>query len=109
MQAIQTRYLGPTNTRGSRIKATAYAGSITVDYDHSLRTEEAHAVAAVALARKLGWDGYLICGGLHDSYVFVFADKDAIMNSTYAVSRNDAEREELRQRHAARIEAILAR
>lgn len=27
MQAIETKYLGPTNTRGSRIKASAQAGS----------------------------------------------------------------------------------
>ena len=38
MQAIETRYLGPTNTRGSRIKATAAAGSITIHYDDALLT-----------------------------------------------------------------------
>jgi hypothetical protein len=33
MQAIQTKYLGPTNTKGSRIKAWCERGSVTVDYD----------------------------------------------------------------------------
>ncbi|TXH40544.1 MAG: hypothetical protein E6Q97_39425 [Desulfurellales bacterium] len=46
MQAIQTRYLGPTNSRGSRIKAWCDRGSITIPYPHHLsrgecRTEEA--------------------------------------------------------------------
>ena len=30
MQAIEMQYLGPTNFRGARIKATAQAGSITI-------------------------------------------------------------------------------
>src|SRR4051812_45021830 len=36
MQAIQTRYLGPSNVRGSRVKAFAAAGSITLSWDHRL-------------------------------------------------------------------------
>jgi len=55
MQAIQTKYMGPTNTRGSRIKATAEAGSITVGYDHALSSEGNHNAAARALCEKLGW------------------------------------------------------
>ena len=35
MQAITTRYLGPTDTRGSRIKVSSYWGSKTYSYDHS--------------------------------------------------------------------------
>ena len=82
MQAIVTRYLGPTNYRGSRIKATADAGSITISYPHELSGEDVHRAAAEALRAKLGWDtdhGYrpmrLVGGGLpdsmRDSYAFV--------------------------------------
>jgi hypothetical protein len=39
-QAIVTKFLGPTDHRGSRIKATAEAGSITVSWDHGLGVEE---------------------------------------------------------------------
>lgn len=53
-QAIETRYLGPTNTRGGRIKASAYAGSITVPYDHELNADQNHYRAAMALAAKCG-------------------------------------------------------
>lgn len=55
MQAIQTKYFGPTNARGSRIKATAPAGSMTVPYDHALNIDQNHKAAATALANKFGW------------------------------------------------------
>lgn len=59
MQAIETRYLGPTNTRGARIKATSASGiSRTVPYDHAENSEGAHWQAAKALAESLGWSGY---------------------------------------------------
>lgn len=56
MQAIQTRYLSPTNTKGGRIKATAAAGSITIGYPHQLSGQACHRAAAEALIKKLGWD-----------------------------------------------------
>lgn len=62
-QAIITRYLGPTNTRGSRIKATCYAGSTTVPFSYDCETETAHARAAQALCEKLGWKGAWVAGG----------------------------------------------
>ena len=36
MQAIQTKYIGPTNTKGARIKAFCAAGSITIPYNYEL-------------------------------------------------------------------------
>lgn len=51
-QAIETRYLGPTNTRGGRIKARAWAGSVTVPYNHELNADQNHRAAAMALAAK---------------------------------------------------------
>ena len=54
-QAITTKFLGPTDYRGSRIKATAQAGSVTVPYDHALGIDENHTEAALALARKYDW------------------------------------------------------
>jgi hypothetical protein len=82
MQAIVTRYLGPTDYRGSRIKATCDAGSITIPYPHELSGEDVHRKAAEALVDRLGWNeagGYrpmrLVGGGLpdsmRDSYAFV--------------------------------------
>ena len=52
-QAIETRYLGPTNTKGGRIKAECWGGNITIGYDHALNSDEAHKAAAVALLEKM--------------------------------------------------------
>ena len=73
MQAIETRYLGPTNHRGSRIKATSASGlSVTVPYPHELSGMECHWEAAKALAVKLGWEaGEYVGGGTRDGYVFI--------------------------------------
>lgn len=58
MQAIQTRYFGPSNTRGSRIKAWCEAGSITIPYPHECDSgEPCHLKAAEALQKRLGWIG----------------------------------------------------
>lgn len=56
MQAIQTKFLGPTNTKGSRVKATCWLTSVTVSWDHSLNVEENHHAAIEALICKLNND-----------------------------------------------------
>ena len=58
MRAITTKFLGPTNFRGSRIKASAKSGrdiSTTIPYPHELSQPAAHAAAALALCDKMGW------------------------------------------------------
>ena len=55
MQAIVTKYFGPTNTKGSRIKATCAAGSLTVSVDNRWDQTQNHAKAAAMLVAKLGW------------------------------------------------------
>lgn len=83
MQAIQTKYLPATNTRGPRIKATCAAGSITIGYPHELSGQAAYRLAAEELAHKRGWtlaNGYgpLLGGCLPDgSYCFVFGNDGA--------------------------------
>ena len=77
MQAINTKYIGPTNSRGSRIKATCAAGSITISYPYELSGQAANRKAAEALVSKLGWvDTYyggLLGGQLaNGDYAFVF-------------------------------------
>lgn len=75
-QAIQTKYLGLTDMRGSRCKAWAQAGSITINWNHALNSEQNHIAAAQALARKLGWTGAWSGGGLPDAgYAFVQASE----------------------------------
>ena len=50
---IRTKYLGPTNTRGSRIKATNGDRSVTIPYPYELNIEAAHAEAAEKLINIL--------------------------------------------------------
>jgi hypothetical protein len=48
---ISTKFYGPTNTKGSRIKATINGTPVTktVGYDHGLNTLDNHAYAALFL------------------------------------------------------------
>lgn len=62
-QAIETKYLPATNNRGSRIKATAWAGSVTVPYDYALDADANHKAAAMALIAKYEWQGTFAQGG----------------------------------------------
>lgn len=70
-QSITTKYIGPTNFRGSRIKATAEAGSVTLSYDHALSSEENHCAAAKALAEKFDWQGVWVGGASRLTRTFV--------------------------------------
>ena len=73
MVAILTRWLAPTNHRGSRVVADAGDGRrVTVSYSHSLSGEACHREAAQALCTKMGWDGTMVGGGTRDGYAFVF-------------------------------------
>lgn len=67
MQAIITKYHGPTNVKGPRVSATAEAGRVVLSWDHALNTDNNHAAAAHALRDKLGWKGAMIGGHLPQS------------------------------------------
>ena len=74
-QTITTKYLGATNTRGSRIRVSTTSGKfIYVPWDHALDSLENHKAAARVLIRDLTWnDGmhwYFGSAG-EKGYVFV--------------------------------------
>lgn len=54
-QAIVTKFLGPTNHRGSRVKATCQGGSVTLPWEHAWNPEKNHTNAARELAHRMGW------------------------------------------------------
>ena len=80
MQAIETKYLGPTNTKGARIKASAWADSVTIPFEYGPGTDGAHDLAVIALATKLGWWGVWARGGKADCtgnvYVCISRSRD---------------------------------
>jgi len=90
-QAIVTRYVSPTNTRGSRMKAECNRGSITIPFPQECSYEMANVAAAQALcdkfiaedARDFGsasatgnfYSRKRVCGVLPNSeYAHVFVD-----------------------------------
>lgn len=90
MQAIHTKYICPTNFKGSRYKATCAAGAITVSADDALGFDDNHSAACDALCKKLDddrekkygkdskrvWSQPKVCGQLPDgSYAHVFLDR----------------------------------
>ena len=55
MQAITTKYLGPTNTKGARIQAAMGDIRVTVPYPHELPGEAVHFEAVKKLCGKMGY------------------------------------------------------
>jgi hypothetical protein len=56
MKAIRTRFLGPTDTKGARIKAMAEGvPSITRAWEYALTADQNHVDAAEQLAHVYGW------------------------------------------------------
>jgi hypothetical protein len=79
MVAIITKFLGPTNSRGSRILVKSDAGKvsrITVSWDHALNPEDNHLAAAQEYVKRNEWDkdcyGRIVGGGIPHGYAFVF-------------------------------------
>lgn len=83
--AITTKFHGPTNTKGSRIKATARKAIQYSDYrlpelahtthrDCALSIARNHCHAAQALAEKLQWTGLWIAGGSPDNHGYVYVN-----------------------------------
>lgn len=54
-QAIETRYAGPTDHRGSRVLVRSQARRMVVPWDDALDVQGNHRAAAMAMVRKLGW------------------------------------------------------
>ena len=83
MQAIITKYIGPSNSRGSRIRATwaRFDGKVTrtLGYDSALSERDNHAAVAMALVREYSDAGNnWTCGELPDGngYAFVMLGEE---------------------------------
>ena len=95
MTTIKTRFIGPTNSRGSRYKAIAGEGgkgfTLTVNADDRIGSEDNHYRVARMLIDKLGWFhdptrgdryGEWFGGCTPDGYVFVCAVEYATLDPT---------------------------
>lgn len=75
MQAITTKFIGPTNHRGSRIRAKCAAKTIYVPYEHALSEDMNHSSAAECLVEAMEWQtwfGKMIGGSLPNSEGYCF-------------------------------------
>ena len=79
MIAIETRYHGPTNTKGSHIVASANGHRLTIGVDNAVSVADNHANAAKELARKLGWRGGLIGGHTNKGMVWVWNNGPVVL------------------------------
>ena len=89
LQAIVTKYIPMTNTKGARIKATAAAGSLTVSLskldgddgrkDAITRNDAQHWEVARLLCEKFKWNVSLQTGALpNGDYVQVMTTRPAV-------------------------------
>lgn len=73
MKAIETRYVGPTNFRGSRCIADDGDGNrVTLSWGSAKNSEDMHRAAAQALCDKMKWTGKMASGSTKRGMVFVF-------------------------------------
>lgn len=79
MKTILTKYMGPTNCRGSKIKASDEDGNtVTLPYDSAKNSNDCHLEAAVALCQKMDWIGKLHGGHTKAGMVWVFYDPQLV-------------------------------
>jgi len=78
MYAIETKYLGPTNSRGSRVQAKNADGKVTLSWDHAKSSDDNHRAAALHLARAQRVAGNWYGGERADGqgHVYVCASSD---------------------------------
>lgn len=80
---IRTKYLGPTDTKGARIRATNGARSVTIPYPYEMNVEDAHMEAADKLMMILheheeGRVEYAVARSTKDDgYCFYRIERDA--------------------------------
>lgn len=89
MKAITTKYIGPTNCKGSRIKATDGDNSVTISYPHEINSEQAHMKAAQTFMEKIGWMGEMMGGHTKSGMVFIFPDNEYVIQPRPENERKD--------------------
>jgi len=82
MQAITTKVLAPTNTKGTRIKAITASGiSITLSWEYADdELDNARRAVYTIIREKLndGWKGVYHAAATSDGYVFVRDDNPTV-------------------------------
>lgn len=71
MQAIQTKYMRVTGSKGARIKAECERGSLTISWDYALNADENHVKARQAMCEKFAEEDNKLYGTplMHSSWL----------------------------------------
>jgi len=70
-QTITVQVLGPTNTKGTRVKASCEAGSVVLPWDHTLGVNDNTNRAVRRLLKKIDWHGHWQGGDVGKKVVYV--------------------------------------
>lgn len=85
-QAVRTKYIPPTNHRGSRIKASCQSMTLTLEWEDGMGVEDNHVKACDELCRRMMeksrgggiWKDKRACGQLPDGscvHAFITEEK----------------------------------
>ncbi len=89
MVAIETRYLGTTNYRPSRIVASTRNGQrVVINYNSADNDEMAHSLAAVALVKKF-WPESLAKGDPYNSLIYAHTKAGMVFVPSAAPSKHN--------------------
>lgn len=75
-QAIRTKYLGPTPTKPSRVKAWCEAGSVTIPWNPGVTADQNYLEAFYTLVEKLDWTYTRWVYGYLDGAIVAVCDED---------------------------------
>lgn len=73
MKTITTTYIGPTNTKGARIKVTD--GDLTLYAYYDPASSNPHRTAMLEFCKKHNWSGTFQQAHLQKGYAFIFLSK----------------------------------
>ena len=88
-QAIQTKYAGPTETRGSRVLVRTEAGRRIYPWDDAFDSAANHIAAAKAFAEEYGWNGSWFGGASPDGKGYVFVAASWTDEGSFTVSQRE--------------------
>jgi hypothetical protein len=77
--AIETKYIGATETKPARIRAMTRWGSLFYPYDDGMSVEQNCTASAMKYAAKKQWSGSLVTGATTAGYVHVLVEQDEVV------------------------------
>ena len=84
MKSIRTRYIGATNFKGAKIKATDGVGNTrTISYPYDLPQRLSHELAAYLLMKKMNWTNTLVGGDFQNDMYWTMREDTGFNETGY--------------------------